>query len=327
MQEDHQTAGDDFAIAEQILAILLPYRRTESVHRHTADNLTDCFSHQLQQIQRFIAAGLPITFTLPAFPCKSPNPNKVLGHLPDMGERASLRFLHSLCMQVEEVYEPGARMLVCSDGHVFADLIKVPDEHVEEYGAALEKMIAEEATSSIELFSLADVYGDLSYPEKRRILTDEFAQSIDSLRAEVRVNDDTLRLYRGITRFLVEDTKDPESMGSKRALQRDSKQRAYGVIQRSRAWSDLVDEHHKDSVRLSIHPQPCGVPKLGIALLNIENPWVTPWHSVAVLDQDGEIFLTKRSEAAQIGRLVLVDGKPSHYEWDAPATDVPRSAA
>jgi pyoverdine/dityrosine biosynthesis protein Dit1 len=307
MHEDHQDAGagnlvTGDPIAERILAMLLPYRRTESTHRHAAGDLGECFSHQLQQISAFVSAGLPITFTLPAFPCKSPNPGKVLSHLPDLGERESLRFLHDLCTQVGKVYEPGARMLVCSDGHVFADLIRVPDDHIEEYAAALEKMIVEEELSSIGLFSLADVYGDLEYPEKRRIMTAEFAQSIESLREEVRAGEDTVRLYRGITRFLVEDTRDPEKMGSRRALQR------------SRAWSDLVADHHEDSVRMSIHPQPCGSPKLGIALLNIDNAWVTPWHSVAVRGSDGEILLMKRAEAERVGRLVFADGRPSHYE-------------
>lgn len=320
MLNDQRYTGVACLTSRRILEILLPHRRTESAHRHTADDLGVCFTDQLAQIRKFVSAGEPITFTLPAFPCKSPNPAKVLGHLPDMGERASLRFLHGLCERVRQVYPPGARILVCSDGHVFADLIKVPDQDVDEYAAALRSMIAEEAPGSIELFSLADVYGDLGYPEKRRLLTEQFAQSIDSLREEVHVNDDTLRLYRGITRFLVEDTKDPAAMGSRRTLQRDCKERAYGVIQRSRAWSDLVADHHDDSVRLSIHPQPCGAAKLGVALLNIENPWVTPWHSVAVLDPDGDIVLMKRSDADRIGRLAFADGRPSHYEVDGPLT-------
>jgi len=316
MQTD--VASNHDQICTDILRVLLPHRRTENAQCHPADEYLGCFFHQLNQIHRFVSGDLPITFTLPAFPCKSPNTDKVLGHLPDLGELASLRFLNHLCAQVGEMYSPGARVLICSDGHVFADLIRVPDQHIDEYAAALRGMINEEGLSTIELFSLADVYGNIDYPDKRELLTKEYAQSLESLRAEVRTDEATLRLYRGITRFLMEDSYDPSYTGSRRSLLKECRERAYGVIQRSRAWSDLVAEHHKDSVRLSIHPQPCGSEKLGIALLNIDNPWTTPWHSVAVVKPDNadQVTLMKRSDAEQIGRMVFVGGRPSHYVAD-----------
>ncbi|WP_436318709.1 L-tyrosine/L-tryptophan isonitrile synthase family protein [Streptomyces griseofuscus] len=40
--------------------------------------------------------------------------------------------------------------------------------------------------------------------------------------------------------------------GTRSALQRACRQRAYGVIQRGRAWGTLIAEHHPRAVRLSI---------------------------------------------------------------------------
>jgi len=89
-----------------------------------------------------------------------------------------------------------------------------------------------------------------------------------------------------ITRFLGEDTADHP--GTRSALQRECRQRAYGVIQRSRAWGDLIAEHHPHGVRLSTHPQPIGAPpSSGIRILDARDAWTTPWHSAAPRRTDG----------------------------------------
>jgi pyoverdine/dityrosine biosynthesis protein Dit1 len=295
-----------------IIRILLPYRRSDSDHEHEGTALYNCFAPQFGQFLPFIADRAPVLFTLPAFPCKSPNERKVLGHLPDMGERASLCFLQRVCQKIEEVYPPGARILICSDGHVFGDLIRVPDEHITDYAKALREMAVEEGASSLEFFSLEDVSGSQTFDEKRSQLSAEFAEPIAYLREQVRHDDKALALYRGITRFLVEDACSTHE-GTKSALLRDCRQRAYGVVQRSRAWSNLIAGYYPRSVRLSIHPQPCGSLKFGIALLESTDNWVTPWHSVAVHQPDGMLTLMKRSEAEKVGRVAFLNGVPSHF--------------
>lgn len=89
-------------ICRSILDILLPHRRTSDPSTEPAS----AFQPQLEQLATMVEAGEPLLFTLPGFPCKSPNPAKVLGHLPDEGERSSLRFLDDLCTRVTEAYPP-----------------------------------------------------------------------------------------------------------------------------------------------------------------------------------------------------------------------------
>lgn len=99
-----------------VLAELLPYRRTLDTGHTGHGDFPDAFPAQLQQLAAPVAAGEPLVLTLPGFPCKSPNPAKVLGHLPDEGERLALRFLDALCARIEAVHPPGARVVICSTG-------------------------------------------------------------------------------------------------------------------------------------------------------------------------------------------------------------------
>ncbi|MGK5730612.1 L-tyrosine/L-tryptophan isonitrile synthase family protein [Streptomyces sp. URMC 124] len=296
------------SVEARILRLLLPYHRTAGPG--SADPAD--FPEQLRRIRQFTDAGEPVLFTLPGFPCKSPNPAKVLGHLPDEGERLSLAFLDRLCSRIGEVYAPGARILICSDGHIFGDLIHVPDEHIDAYGDALRDLIAGEGLAHLGTFDLRDVHGDLGHDTKRRLVTEAYAPSVEALRALVRSDEEAARLYRGITRFLVEDTADFD--GTRSALQRACRIRAYGVIARSRAWGDLIADCHPRSVRLSIHPQRPGAEKFGIRLLDAADAWATPWHAVVLRGRGGEARLVHRAEAESRGRLVLRAGRPSHYE-------------
>ncbi|MFE7530693.1 L-tyrosine/L-tryptophan isonitrile synthase family protein [Kitasatospora sp. NPDC057542] len=296
-------------LAARVLGLLMPHRRAADPE---LDARPEHFPLQLAQLTKFIAAGEPIALTLPGFPCKSPNPAKVLGHLPDEGERLSLTFLDGLCAEIGRLYAPGARILICSDGHVFGDLINVPDDHIDAYSNALTSMIAREGLTHLDTFDLRAVLGDLPYDEKRARVHARYAPSVEELREQVLTEEETLRLYRGITRFLTEDT--VGFTGTRSALQRECRRRAYGVIQRSRAWGELIAEHHPHAVRLSIHPQPAGTAKFGIRLLAAADAWTTPWHSAVLHRTGGERELMRSEEAARLGRLVLRDGRPSHYE-------------
>ncbi|NGO12676.1 L-tyrosine/L-tryptophan isonitrile synthase family protein [Streptomyces sp. HC44] len=297
------------SISVSILNLLLPHHRTTD--RTPTPVPAEAFPLQLRQIADFVRDGAPIVFTLPGFPCKSPNLAKVLGHLPDQGERLSLRFLDTLCREIERIYPPGARVVICSDGHVFGDLIRVPDDHIDAYADELRVLIGQLGVARLSVFDLRDVLGDLSHDTKRAHVHEQYAPTVEALRAEVRADDYTLALYRGVTRFLVEDTAD--FPGTRSALQRECRQRAYGVIQRSRAWGDLIANHHPRSVRLSIHPQPSGTPKFGIRLLDAPDAWTTPWHSAALRRADGTWTLLPRATAARKGRLIHRDGRPSHF--------------
>lgn len=283
-----------------------------------------CLAPHLPKIVANVLANEPVTFILPAFPGKSPNLAKVLGVLPDMGERRALAFLQGLCDRIGQLWAPGAKVILASDGRVFSDVVGMTDEDVTAYRDALGAMIAELGLTAISTFNLEELYVDVTFDEMRERLMADFAQDLEALRAAVKrggqadasaQDRETNRLYCGITRFLVEDSTFPGQTMSKNAIQNASRARAYEVIQRSQAWSGVVERHFPACVRLSIHPHGCGAAKLGIHMAEntAGDSWMTPWHGVALETADG-LVLTKRAQAEALGAtLVTVAGRPSHF--------------
>jgi pyoverdine/dityrosine biosynthesis protein Dit1 len=309
-------------IARVILEDIMEFRRVSNSHTSCDIGCEACLEPHLSQIISAVRKNRPVTFVLPAFPGKSPNSAKVLGHLPDMAEQRSLEFLEHLCSTVQKHYSPGAKIILCSDGRVFSDAVGLDEEKVSAYQEEISAMIKRLSLTSLSTFNLDDVFPELSFDEMRDHLMEKYGRSMDQLKAMVsqgkhedsdQETREAHRLYLGITRFLFEDAMVPGQTESRASIQKDCRSRAYEVIRRSNAWGGLIADIFPDAVRLSIHPQVCGAKKLGIKLLEGEN-WMTPWHGVAV-EIKGEFHLLHRSKAeALCAKLVEIDGRPSHYK-------------
>jgi pyoverdine/dityrosine biosynthesis protein Dit1 len=77
----------------------------------------------IEVLNKFVRAGAQIDMSLPAFPFKSANKvYKALGFLPDKAEEIALERLHNMCKRIEEFYEPGAKVVIISDGLVYNGL-------------------------------------------------------------------------------------------------------------------------------------------------------------------------------------------------------------
>ncbi|MFC5719462.1 L-tyrosine/L-tryptophan isonitrile synthase family protein [Streptomyces gamaensis] len=310
------TALDTERVAQAVLKEVLAHQRRMRDGGCTAEVCPRCAAHHLDAVREAVAQNRRIEFVLPAFPTKSPNPAKVLGPLPDLAEELALRFLNSLCERIGGIHAPGATIVLCSDGRVFNDLLGVTDEDVTRYVRAIDEMITRIGATHLEQFTLDEVYNGAGHEEMRETLSAGYARSVEELREEVRAGGAPLAMYRGITRFMLEDLSGPRWTGTRSALQRKCRTLAYRVIQRSKAWGDLLGELFPDAIRLSIHPQPCSSEKIGILLADTPDVWLTPWHSVAVATGD-RYTLMKRAEAEEAGgRLEFVDGRPSHYVLD-----------
>ena len=311
-------------MARKILAEVMIYHRVpESRNSCKTVDYHQCISPHLPKIISAVKSNQPVTFVLPAFPGKSPNTEKVLGPLPDQAERLSLQFLHDLCQQIKKCYSPGAKIILCSDGRVFSDVVGMNEHHVTAYQNELNRLIVEMSFSDISTINLDDFYEGLNFIQMRDKLMICYANSLDSLKYKIRNGaessaspdeQEAKRMYCGITRFLFEDALHTGQTKSRSALQKEARFNAYEVIRRSNAWSHLIAEHFPEAVRLSIHPQTCGAKKLGIRLIGNES-WMTPWHGVALESKKGYVLL-KRSEAEALGAQLIYssDGRPSHYK-------------
>ncbi len=85
----------------------------------------------MTMVYNHVKARHSIDMCLPAFPFKSPNAKrKVLGRLPDKAEEFALAHLNGLCLAIGDVYSPGAKLTIVSDGLVYnGEFSKHPTTH------------------------------------------------------------------------------------------------------------------------------------------------------------------------------------------------------
>lgn len=273
-----------------------------------------CLALHLPKVRRFVVNQEPVHFLLPAFPAKSPNPQKVLGVLPDMAEELALNFLEAVCREIKECYPPGARVTICSDGRVFSDLVGVAERDVTEYGRAIDSMIEGLVARSLDTLDLEDLYEFDDYASMREQLCAHYADSLETLEERAHTYAHHRALFNGIHRFLFEDqwAVMAATGKSRTSVRNECRGRAFRVIQRSEAWGRLIQECFPTALRLSIHPQHPHSDKIGILLGDAEDAWLTPWHAVA-LKEHGEFRLVRRHEAEALGaRVVVVSQREGH---------------
>jgi pyoverdine/dityrosine biosynthesis protein Dit1 len=317
---DDQDEDRDWAVivGEEVLRRVFRHRRLrDTMGLCSARPCAACLEPHLAQVVRFVRAGLPVHFILPAFPVKSPSRRKTIGRLPDLAEELSLGFLQRICDEVAVVYAPGATMTICSDGRIFSDIVGVTDDDVTRYGAEIGAMIDRLGATSLSLFNLEDVFTTLDFDAMRDDVVARYGEPVEVVRERTRSEEAHLSLFRGISRFLLEDRLGQDLGKSKNRLTKEAAADAYRMIQRSNAWGALIAEIFPDAVRLSIHPQEVHSAKIGILLAESSDVWLTPWHAV-VLKREGSFRLVHREDAEAMGaRMVERGGRPSHFELAA----------
>lgn len=299
----------------RILRQLFRHRRLQSnAGSCTDDPCEQCLALHLARVRRFVTAGEAIHFLLPAFPAKSPSPKKVLGPLPDMAEELALRHLEQVCNEIRELYPPGARITICSDGRVFSDLVGVSDEDVTAYGQEIDDLRKRIGASSLDVFHMEDLFEISDHATMREQLRLYYADTLEAIQERVHTYEHHQTLFNGIQRFLFEDRVAIETEKSRTQVRNECKQRTYQVIQRSDAWGRLLSDCFPASLRLSIHPQNPHSEKIGILLGDADDTWLTPWHGVAIRD-NGKFRLTRRHDAESLGAsLVMALGRPSYFQ-------------
>lgn len=255
----------------------------------------------LKRAHYFTSRNLRIECVLPAFPCKSSNTNKVHAAEPDKGEELALRRLMEFSRETKDIYPPGLKVLVVSDGHVFSDCIGVDDDVVDLYTEQLKALYyticQSEKTASKDLIgfvSLKDLFfgngldclpkfvetEDLPHYTGTKICEDsELSRKLlmagcDTDAGKLRRDIDTpnhprLNLYRGFWRFMKEDLSVNNFCQtlSKKAFKKTVSTVAFEMIKRNDAYSNLVELMFPHHLRLSIHAHNNAGPKYGVKLL------------------------------------------------------------
>ncbi len=311
-------------LAREILLRLFRHRRLAAAGPCGESPCQQCLAHHLPRVIDFLRAGRPLHFLLPAFPAKSPSRRKTLGPLPDRAEELALRYLEDLCGELRELHAPGARITICSDGHVFSDLVCVSDQEVSEYGRELQKLLAALDCHSLDTFNMADLYEMSEFAEMRESLDAHYALPLSPLNERLSLFEHVGALVNGIHRFLFEEQAELQPERSRTKVRNECRERAYEVVRRSDAWGRLLADCFPTALRLSIHPQHPHGEKIGILLGAADDAWLTPWHAAALSTPAGWRF-AKVAEAEALGaRLVQHAGRPSHFVLeDSSSRDAP----
>ncbi|MFZ4714659.1 MAG: L-tyrosine/L-tryptophan isonitrile synthase family protein [Bacteriovoracaceae bacterium] len=265
------------------------------------------------KIFQYVERGEKLQFILPAFPAKSSNREKTIGILPDLGEFLGLTRLQNLCQKIQRIYEPGAEVLICSDGRVFNDLVLVPDEDLMQYQSAIKAMIADHQFNHLKTFSLDECFGDISFEAMRVKFMRLFGEELDILKQRVGKDPHELSLFNGIHRFITEDRLALIPDKSKNQISKESKLVTFQVMNRSKAWDRLLLSFFPEALRLSIHPYPVKHHKFGLKLVDSNSSWATPWHN-AVLKTNEGFTLVKNKEAKSKGILRHHLGLYAYYD-------------
>lgn len=278
------------------------------------------------RVRKYVDEGQPIKLVLPAFPWKSVNKvQKVLGAISDLGEELALGRLNALCEDIQEIYEPGAEMLITSDGLVYNDLLGIPDTETYEYGTSLRRMAAERGYENIKFTRIMNLLG----------LTDSVAMTREEYLATVKetremlvaryldpgfncdnaiAHDRDINLtYCGYMLFLAKDLRHSpitKGISGKNEYKRVVKQVARDMITRGKAFATLIDVILPTHVRLSIH-RSTGLHKLSFPL--VPQPLhfsMTPWHCCIAVTSRGEFRTAHATDLRDEYDLVERNGQP-----------------
>lgn len=255
-----------------------------------------------------------LIFILPAFPAKSPSPQKTSGIQPDMGEVVALMELNELCENISRVYAPGARLLICSDGRVFSDVVGVSDQVIDQYALGIAQIIRDFKLHHLSTLSMDDIYPGLEGDELRGILLKEFGKPLEEIKNLVQTDLQYQNLFNGIHRFLIEDQKDLHPEKTKSQICKETKRNTYELLRRSDAWSALLHQHYADELRLSIHPYPLHHEKFGIRMIRSSEKWATPWHNVLVKTETSYQLMHHREALNLNAKLMKFKEKYVYFE-------------
>ncbi|KAL9018037.1 MAG: hypothetical protein Q9185_004639 [Variospora sp. 1 TL-2023] len=315
-------------ISNRILEIIFEYALNK--FSDTREQLTAGRPKFLSVIDQFVTAGTQVEMCLPAFPFKSANKvYKVFGVLPDKAEELALGRLDSMCIRIGEVYPPGARLTIVSDGLVYNDLLGIPDRDTWAYGEAIRTMAVQKEFNHIDFSRLKDLVA-IPLPEKldeityvanatnfRRFLINQYGKDDLDIDDEISTNPDTRMTYLGYRRFLESDLRYIYPVGegrSNHAYKRNVKYLAKQMLMRGHAFAGAVKSAFPNHLRLSIH-QSTGERKVSMSLLDSKTGFTTPWHCSVALMANGEWISAAMGDFEKDPKweVVYENGRPSHF--------------
>jgi pyoverdine/dityrosine biosynthesis protein Dit1 len=261
----------------------VPYdidRRGMGIPTDTTPQPTHGIEECIKNLAYFTEKDLPIKMLLVGFPFKSSNQEKkVLGYLPDMAERKSLEYLQKILDEIKQVYAPGAKILIFTDGISFAEFFGIPFDHVIAYEHGLKQLVQD--LPDISIFSSDDMLRRQQLSSVHDIikLIDQYGPSDEQFRdehnsiPETPLKRFTLELDHPQGKRLIEEYGFDNIV--MKLLAREMRLRNY-IAQEFPAH---------EFFRLTVHFCPDVTKKFGIRLSPTSD--ITPYHGVLLQENSG----------------------------------------
>ncbi|MFH2021168.1 MAG: L-tyrosine/L-tryptophan isonitrile synthase family protein [archaeon] len=255
-----------------------------------------------EKISKNLASGQPLIWMLPSFPFKSQNPEHTFGKLPDGGEEIALKVLHGFCEKISGYYEHGAKIILASDGRLYADLVGIADEDVFNYRSKLLELYKNIVESDRKIpylswYSLDDAFPSVnSAKDKRRALVEAYPQEIETIMERVHSDVHYNRLYVGFKNLMIGELS-IEKNRSKKSIEKEASEIAKKMLIRNFANACLLKDRFPKAIRLSVkhHDTSSGI--YGVNLLPNHHDIGTPWLNVLVKSGEEEFTYMKRKDA------------------------------
>lgn len=264
---------------------------------------TDEYEAKGKQVLRekltvFIEQNTEIKFSMLGFPFKSPNHrDKTIGNKPDMAEQATMENFANFSKRIQEVYNPGIKLNIVSDGLAFSDVMEVETKVVDEY-RDLTLGMAEGIP--LNILTLRDFYSTNSLNTMREKMISQFGITNEELERRILFDPDVNMLYKGMIRFMNLDLA-IKDYSSNTQLQKAAKIMAREMMFRNEAFSKLVQTEMSDHIRLSMHPSVNNGTKFSFQLINSELAWTSAWHCALLITKDGKYATIHKKDAEAQG--------------------------
>lgn len=259
-----------------------------------------------EKVAYYTSRKITVDMAVPAFPCKTTNPDKAASSMPDGAEFEALVTLQTFCRTIEDIYPPGCNIYIISDGHVFADCQGTDDAIVTRYSHALSQAMIGEVkrctmTTTLNGGIRFRSLNELLFPDAEAELLYKTGSPLEPIphpvHTKIEEHDDLCRrilvrawsppeeyyrdliksvpghaitaLYRGFSRFMFEDLAYFEDFRDATVSQRKkvAESVAFVMIQRNQSYSRLVEDVLPRHVRLSIHAHDNAGPKFAVRLM------------------------------------------------------------
>lgn len=287
-------------------------------------------------VSRRIEKNEPLIFTLPSFPFKFANPIKLCGKSADMAEILCLSRLYEICMAIGEIYEPGAKFKIISDGQVYCAMFGVTLYEALQYKKKTEEMIKNLGfRDNLAVVDMKDLVAmkQQEFDEQMRKLREPFKKwwtinkndhrklslirsSANNINLELGISQDLIKL---ITTNIIHELNAEDTLTSIKKLRElvytrsDECAFEFSLFLYSLKEIDLVNKIFRDSIRCTVHPKPR---QWGLHLVN-SNSRIFPWHGVSVKYKNNRWKIHYEADVIRKGFTpVHIDGDlfPLYYQ-------------